>query len=318
MSGKRKGISGSGGGRSLLILSVFSRFSVLVLLCLFALWTEYLNLKVGYNSPRLVELAQGKAMRTFYETSDTFFGWFGDPVSVMQKNGGMTWSIRVGGLAFTDPVAGLSVFLRNHFLPIEFALGLIIPLLLAVLFGRVFCTYICPASLLFFTIARIRRLLSKFFYFPELEAPRGLAWGVLLGGLIAALMTGHGIWILLLPYFGIGQTIFHALAFGTLSIAIGSVAVFAMIDLCLGRNFTCRYLCPTGRLLGCIGRKSLVGVRREADLCLPKCTSCTDICPLNVNPKFDQTLDCSLCGECLVVCPTNCLSIGVKHRETAA
>ena len=120
--------------------------------------------------------------------------------------------------------------------------------------------------------------------------------------------------MLLLPYFGIGQTIFHALAFGTLSIAVGAVAVFALVDLCLGRNFTCRYLCPTGRLLGWIGQKARVTVRRDRDLCLDKCTSCGDICPLKANPKLDQSLDCSMCGECMVVYPAKCLSIGVKEH----
>ena len=271
--GKKRLVSGPGGGRILLVASVFSRAAVLALLCLFALWTEYLNLKVGYNSARLVELSSGKTMRQFYEASDAFFGFFGDPVEVMQSNGGMTWSIRLGGLTFTDPVAGMSVLVRNRYLPWEFGLGLVVPLLLAAVFGRVFCTYVCPASLLFFTIARIRRLLGKFFYFPDIDAGRGLAWGILIGGLIAALFLRHGIWMLLLPYFGIGQTIFHGLAFGTLSIAVGAVAVFALVDLCLGRNFTCRYLCPTGRLLGWIGQKARVTVRRDRDLCLDKCTS---------------------------------------------
>ena len=306
--------AGSKGGRRLLTLSVISRVGVLLLLCLFALWTEYLNLKVGYNSPRLVELSSGKTMRVFYELSDSFFSLFGDPVEVMQTNGGMTWSIRVMGLPFTDPVAGLSVFVRNQLLPLEFALGLLIPLGLALLFGRVFCAYICPASLLFFAIARIRRLLRRFFYFPDIEVSRGLAWGILFGGLIAAYLMGHGIWILILPYFGVGQTIFHALAFGTLSIAVTSVAVFGLLDLCLGKQFTCRYLCPTGRLLGCIGRKSVVSIRRDAPQCLPRCTICIDICPMKVSPKLDQSVDCSLCGECIVACPGKCLSIGVKKK----
>ena len=224
----------------------------------------------------------------------------------------MTWSIRVFGIPFTDPVAALSVASRNGRLPIEMALGLLIPVSIALLFGRVFCSYVCPASLLFFTIARLRRRLRHVFYFPELTAPRGLAWGVLVGGLIAAWITGHGIWTLLLPYFGIGQTLFHALAFGTLSLAVGGVIVFALIDLCLGRHFTCRFLCPTGRLLGACGHKSAVRIRRDADACLEKCTNCITICPLQVKPKHDETIDCSLCGECLIVCPGKCLSIGLS------
>ena len=233
-----------------------------------------------------------------------------------QSNGGMTWSIRVLGVPFTDPVAAMSVFVKNWLLPVEMALGLVVPLLIALCFGRVFCTYICPASLLFFAIARVRRLLGRFLLLPNLQAPRGLAWGVLVGGLTAAWLTGHGIWTLLLPYFGIGQTIFHAIAFGTLSFAVGSVAVFAFIDLCLGQQFTCRHLCPTGRLLGCVGARAPVTVRRDAEHCIESCRSCIDVCPLRVRPKFDEHRDCSLCGECLVVCPGKCLTIGLKRRKS--
>lgn len=303
---------GPRGGRALLVLSLVTRIGVLLLLILLATWTEYLNLKVGYNSPRLVELAEGKNMRRFYEASDAFFSLFGEPTEVMQTNAGMTWSIRIMGVPFTDPVAALSLLVKHHRLPLGFALGLIIPLGLALVFGRVFCSYICPASLLFFTIARIRRLLSRFFLFPEIEVSRGLAWGILVGGLLAALIGGHGIWILILPYFGVGQTIFHALAFGTLSVAVASVAVFGLFDLVLGKQFTCRNLCPTGRLLGAVGRKAVVSIRRDASKCLTACTSCNDLCPLKVTPKFDISLDCSLCGECVVACPGKCLSIGVK------
>lgn len=299
-------------GTFLLIFSLFSRISVLLLLCLFALWTEYLNLKIGYNHPRLVELSDGKLMRMFYEYSDSFFSLFGDPIKVMQTNGGMTWSIRVMGLPFTDPVAFLSLVLKYHGFETGFFLGLIIPLGIALIFGRIFCSYICPASLLFFAISRFRKLLNGFFYFPEFKPSRGLAWGILAGGLTMAIITGHGIWTFLLPYFAIGQTIFHGLAFGSLSVCVVSICIFALIDLCLGKQFTCRYLCPTGRILGTIGRKSPISIRRDASTCVESCHACEDICPMGINPKIDQSQDCSLCGECLIACPPKCLNIGIK------
>lgn len=305
-------------GRSLLALSVVSRALVLLLLCAIAMWTEYSNLKLGYGNARLVELSAGKGMRLFYEWSDAFFSWFGDPAEVARTFGGMTWSIRVLGVPFTDPIAALSLLVRNHAWTASIALGLVVPLLLAALFGRVFCAWICPASLLFFAIARVRRLLGNALYFPDKRAGRGLAWGILVGGLIAAFAYGHGVWILLLPYFAMGQTLFHAIAFGTLSVAIGSLVVFSLADLGLGRHFSCRYLCPTGRLLGAIGRRPVFTVRRDASRCRDSCHSCSLVCPLAVDPKRDETIDCSLCGECATVCPTQCLSFGRATREVAS
>jgi NAD-dependent dihydropyrimidine dehydrogenase PreA subunit len=56
-------------------------------------------------------------------------------------------------------------------------------------------------------------------------------------------------------------------------------------------------------------------LKRDADDCLEACTSCIDVCPMKVKPKFDETLDCSMCGECLTICPTKCLSIGVRKKK---
>ena len=291
-------------------LSVLTRLGVLLLLITFAAWTEYSNLKLGYNNPRLVELSDGKAARMFYEASDTFLGWFGPPEEVVKTNAGMTWSIRVMGVPFTDPTAAASVLVKHRAWDLSFALGLIAPVGLALMFGRVFCAYICPASLMFFTISRVRRLLSSLFYFPELSLPRGFSWGVFVGGLALALWMGHGIWAFLLPYFSVGQSLFSAVAFGTLSFALIGIAAFALADLTLGDFFTCRYLCPTGRILGTLGARSLVSVRRNASECLTACNSCTLICPLKADPKTDKTQDCSLCGECLIACPTQCLDVG--------
>ena len=75
-------------GRTLLLFSIFSRFSVIGLLCTLAMLTEYHNLKIAYNHPRLVELSSGKAMRVFYQAADSFFALFGDPAQEARRSGG--------------------------------------------------------------------------------------------------------------------------------------------------------------------------------------------------------------------------------------
>ena len=54
-------------GRTLLVVSILTRTGVIVILCFLALLTSYHNLKRSYNSPRLVELSEGKAMRVRME-----------------------------------------------------------------------------------------------------------------------------------------------------------------------------------------------------------------------------------------------------------
>jgi ferredoxin-type protein NapH len=302
-------------GKILLSFSVFTRLSVITVLCLIALWTEYINLKSGYNLPRLVELSQGKAWRIFYEYSDSFFSLFGDPLEWAQTNGGMTWSIRLLGIPFTDPIAMLSLLVKNHTVSLSIVIGLVLPLSIVLVFGRVFCSYFCPASLVFFFTARIRNMLKQYFYLPELKLPKSFAWGILIGGLSLSYFYGHGIWALVLPYFSMGHTIFNSLAFGPLPIMVYSLVFFFAVDFFLGHQFTCRYLCPTGRLLGFLGSKSLVRINRDKNECITGCTSCNDVCPFEVKPNQDLKIDCSLCGECMVICPTKCLSVGFQKKE---
>jgi ferredoxin-type protein NapH len=302
-------------GKALMPLSIVTRVCVVLLLCFFAMMTEYINYKKAYNNPRLVELAAGKTMRLFYETTDTVFTWLGDPLEVAQSNGGMTWSIRVLGVPFTDPIAALSIFAKGGNWTWGFLLGLIAPLSLALIFGRVFCSYICPASLAFYSIFRLRKFLEKWFLFPNIKLNRGFAWGILVGGTGAAVWMGHGVWSLILPYFAVGQTIYHGIAIGTLSLSLGSIVFFATVDLFLGPQFTCRYICPTGRLLGFLGKRSAITVKRESSKCLSQCNHCADVCPMKISPKLDQTIDCSLCGACLTICPTQCLTVGRRKKE---
>ncbi|MCO4781543.1 MAG: 4Fe-4S binding protein [Candidatus Cloacimonetes bacterium] len=299
-------------GQVLLGISIVTRASVLAILIGLALNLKYLNWKNGYNLSRLVGLAAGEWWKLFYEIYDGFFSMFGDPLTIAQSNAGMTWSIRIMGVPFTDPIAFLSVLLKNHHIEVGFGLGLIIPLTLSLTFGRVFCSYVCPASLLFFSTSRLRRFLLKFFYFPDVQMSRGSAYGVLCGGLVLSYIFTHGVWTHILPYFAIGQTIFHAIGFGTLSSCFVVILGFVLADLLLGNNFTCKYLCPTGQLLGFIGSKSVVSIKRDAADCIDSCNACTVVCHLSVNPKVDETKNCSLCGECLIACPTKCLSIGVR------
>ncbi len=229
----------------------------------------------------------------------------------------MTWSVHLLGIPFTDPVAFLSVLIVDHTPAVGFTLGVLIPLTLALTLGRVFCSYVCPASLLFFAIGQLRRALASYFYFPDIHLPRGVAWGVLVGGLGAVGWVGHGLWTLILPYFAMGQTIFHAIALGTLSVSVASLVLFAVLDLFVGYQFTCRYVCPTGRLLGTIGQRALYSVRRDSARCLDPCTACGDVCPFEVDPKLDQTRDCSMCGACLVICPTECLTVGRRQDHAS-
>lgn len=298
-------------GIRLMIVSVVTRLGVLLLLLFLSWLPTYINFKIGYNSARLVELSDGKLIGLLYRITDFFYSLFPNPVSVAQSSGGMTWSIRVFGVPFTDPIAFLSVLVKHHSLALGFALGVVIPVLIAFLLGRVFCAYICPASLVFFVTSRVRNFLLKYLYLPNFSLPRSFAYGILVSGLVLAIWIGHSVWGFLLPYLTVGKSIFMGMTAGVLSFSMISFVLFILLDVFAGKQFTCRYVCPTGRLLGDIGRKSRVQIQRNKNACIQKCHACEEVCPMGIRPKQDETVDCSLCGECMVICPTECLDIKV-------
>lgn len=75
----------------------------------------------------------------------------------------------------------------------------------------------------------------------------------------------------------------------------------------------CRWLCPTGLLLGYCAKFSLVGIARDPTLC-DRCGDCELVCPMGV-PLLDYTYErvrdeqCILCLECRDACHSNAIQL---------
>jgi hypothetical protein len=63
-----------------------------------------------------------------------------------QQVRGSVWSADVGPLSLTDPLAAAESSIASKKFPWVLAVGLVIPLLVTLLLGRVFCSWICPAG----------------------------------------------------------------------------------------------------------------------------------------------------------------------------
>ncbi len=71
------------------------------------------------------------------------------------------------------------------------------------------------------------------------------------------------------------------------------------------RNFWCRYLCPYGALLGIISIFSPGKIKRNPDACID-CELCTRACPSNIKVHKVKTVisdECSTCLSCVEACP---------------
>lgn len=285
-----------------------ARKTVQILALLFivyaALSMYWRNYKVAHNQARIVGLLKGEIWGQLYQVNEDMLSLLGDPETVSDGFLGGPWAARVGGFPLTDPWSVAVVGLGGHVPPLSMLLGALLPLLIAALLGKVFCSWLCPARLLFEITGAIRLgLLRLGLPLPSLLLPR-VGGYVAVAGLAFAAVAGAGIFHLLLPYLVVSASIHQLILAG----AVGTIAVWlgllVGIELLFAPGQICRSLCPTGALLEQVGRGSLLRVERTRDGCPSSCDLCRRACPYGLFPaRGDHDPSCDACGRCTPVCP---------------
>lgn len=169
----------------------------------------------------------------------------------------------------------------------------------ALLWGRIFCGYICPFGALqeLLHFKRISRTMPSFWdrYLTRVKY-------ILLGYLVVrVLVTGQVILQ--------GYTPFKALfTWGGTPLSISLTLSLALLSLIMYRPF-CRYLCPLGAFLALLSRFSLFKVRVSSH-CV-NCGLCQKVCKSRAiagkSPRIDSS-ECILCGDCLLKCPKKAIA----------
>jgi MauM/NapG family ferredoxin protein len=248
-----------------------------------------------------------------------------------------------------DPLVMLTATLAGRALVSGLALtGL--TLVLTLLFGRLWCGWLCPLGTVLEWL-RPRRVRASHRLAPP-EKWRSIKYVLLFVILFAALL-GNQTLLFLDPitilnrtltttiWPGLRYAILRAEAFlyqfeslwGPLDAIHGAVVqplfqevepVFTLTALMTllfvglvtlnwwAERFWCRYLCPLGGLLGLLSKLALV--RREVSDVCAQCARCTHQCPTDtVNPRDNYRSDpseCIVCFDCL----TDCTRDGVGFR----
>lgn len=154
------------------------------------------------------------------------------------------------------------------FLPWTVLILFTLPLLVALFYGRVFCSSVCP-------LGALQELTAlKPIRIPDgLEQALGLFRYVWLGLGVFFVVTGLGYLVCRFdPYVGLFR-------FGGLYPVMLFSGVMLLIGIFVGRPF-CRFLCPYGALLGLCGSVSAKKVSVAPGECT-KCRLCEEICPYN-------------------------------------
>jgi len=159
--------------------------------------------------------------------------------------------------------------------------------LTTVLFGQVWCGYLCPFGALQELLSRLGRRLGLRSY-PDrpLEQRMRFTKFLLLGLLLIAVwVSGESLWASFNPM----QHAFGGRHFGGMGGWMGALVVLVLLGSLVYVRFWCRYFCPLGALLA-LGNK-LALLQRLAP------QRRFEHCDLGVRGEFD--LDCIRCGRCL-------------------
>ncbi len=306
------------------VLRKLCQLAVLATIVYAALGTPWRNYKVAHNSARLVGLLTNDAWATLYRINDRALTGLGEltghsALQLSESTLGAPWAFRVAGWTFVDPWAAGSVLAQGHLPPLAMLVGALVPLLLALLLGKLFCSFLCPARLLFELSSAVRMgLLRLGLPLPSVALPRvGLAVGA--GGLLFAAGAGAGVLHLLLPYMALSSGVISVVLSGSLG-AAGTVFVGMLaVDGLLAPGQICHSLCPTGALLALVGRGSRLRLHKQPTPCPRSCTLCQRACPYGLFPGHDTHRPaCDTCGRCATVCPEQKLHPRFRARWPAA
>jgi len=184
---------------------------------------------------------------------------------------------------------------------------MILGFLLAILFGPVFCGWVCPLGTVQEWVSKLGKKLfrRRFNHFvPEKldQVLRYLRYAVLAWVLYMTATTGTLIFAEYDPYFALFN-------FWSSEVAVTGLIILGitlLLSLFVERPW-CKYACPYGAVLGLSNLFRVFSIRRNAATCNAD-GACNIMCPMNIPVDSQNTVrdhQCISCLECTseAVCP---------------
>lgn len=186
-------------------------------------------------------------------------------------------------------------------------LGLL--LLITLIFGRIYCSTLCPLGLLqeltLLLIAPFKRRKSRPSYQPH------SAWHYILAAVLYGIfLSGCALAIRLFDPYSVSGN-FFTLGFWGLAF-VGLVIILTIFK----RRFFCTNICPVGALLGLISKFSLFKIHINSQSCV-SCGLCAGRCPTDSIDYANKTVNnttCIKCFKCLNACHGQLISYGLQPR----
>ncbi|MFD3158095.1 4Fe-4S binding protein [Haloimpatiens sp. FM7330] len=190
----------------------------------------------------------------------------------------------------------------------------------AVLFGPVFCGWICPFGSFQEWLGKIGKKIFKnkynaFIPYKIDKYLRYLRYGVLVWVLYVTAISGKIAFQDVDPYYALFN-------FWSSEVAIGGIVILLVIiglSLIVERPW-CKYACPYGAVLGITNLFRIFKIRRKTSTCV-SCKNCDNACPMNIKVSNQQVVrnhQCISCMKCTSegACPIdNTVNMSVKGGE---
>ena len=214
---------------------------------------------------------------------------------------------------------------------VSLSLGAIIVwLVITLLFGRIYCSTVCPLGTLqdIFTKGRklIRPLNKPFSYRPGSKMRY-----YILGAYIFCIIAGVAAVPFWLEPWSIMRNIcgdIHpsaekvewvrmgiGVAYG-IAAGVVSFILLLVVALLTGRGF-CTDVCPVGTALGCFSNFTLYHIEIDPDKCI-NCMRCEDVCPsqcIKVSTRIVDNSRCVRCFDCGNVCPNDAIRMQINRNR---
>ena len=238
---------------------------------------------------------------------------------------------------------------KVQFLPAVMVLNvavIVALLVLTLIFGRIYCSVICPLGIFQDVLARFRRKKNKYSYSKEV---RWLRYPVLVLFIIA-LVAGVGAFFQLLapyssygriatmifqPIWMLGNNVLAAIAeradsyaFYSVDVWMKSLPVFGIAVVTLvvlfvlawrgGRTY-CNTICPVGTVLSFFARFSWLKIRFDEEKC-KNCSMCSKNCKAACIDYKTHSIDysrCVVCGNCISACKFGALKYSGKSTPNS-
>lgn len=222
---------------------------------------------------------------------------------------------------------------RLHMMPLylaETAGVTIVWLLISLVWGRIYCSTVCPIGTLQDLMLRLRRRI------PRLDKPfryrraRKMRHHILLIYIICVCASVAIFPLVIEPWFMTGNicTLFGSHVMTSVWSRYGFSAIWGILSgtlslivllpwaLLRGREF-CNTICPLGTAMGYMSRYSAFQIMFDPDKCI-SCMKCEDNCRSNCIKVISRYVDnqrCVRCMECVAKCPADAIRYSQQQHR---